>query len=410
MQRESEYVHRHGAPSRRYQQKKSGPPPIIILALVLILVIVAAVLIVFFVRGSGQGESSSVSSPSSALSSNEASQPSSSLPDTSSDLSSTPSVPDNTAATPPPEKVPEGDPEMLNSLLRIGDTAYELYNFSEDLANEYITTVCNLNSALGGSIQLYDMVIPTSIDITLPEDYIEQHQINSQDQKKAINYIYSSINTIDPGVKTVPIYDALKLHNNEYLYFRTDHHWTQLGAYYAYAELCKTKGITPLSLGDYEKAEYPGYLGSFYNNIPNSAMENNPDTVEAYRSGADTSLYALQNDGTALTDWPVIQDGSTYSTSNKYLIFCAADQPYEELTNSDITDGSACILLKESFGNCFAPFLADHYQTVYVVDYRHYTGNVATLAQEKNVSDVFLLSNISMTRNSGLIEQLGNSF
>ena len=66
------------------------------------------------------------------------------------------------------------------------------------------------------------MVIPTSMDILLPEDFLAD--VNTSDQKKAINYIYGSINAQNPDVKTVPIFDALKLHNNEYIYFRTDHH------------------------------------------------------------------------------------------------------------------------------------------------------------------------------------------
>ena len=73
-------------------------------------------------------------------------------------------------------------------------------------------------------------------------------------------------------------------------------------------------------------------------------------------------------------------------------------------------DGPSCILVKESFGNCFIPFLVNHYKNVYVVDYRYYTGTVTALAQEKGVDDVILLNNISMTRNEGLIDNFTNIF
>ena len=112
-----------------------------------------------------------------------------------------------------------------------------------------------------------------------------------------------------------------------------------------------------------------------------------------------------------LENWPLIADGDTYGETMKYLIFAAGDQPYEEITNNDMTEGPSCIVVKESFGNCFIPFLVNHYKNVYVVDYRHYeAGTVTQLAQEKGVDDVLLLSNISMTRNEGLVSQFSNIF
>lgn len=386
-------------PNGRNNRKKVGSPPFLYLALILIVVIVAVVLIVTLAGRGDREKTPNSSAPSSSLSGSSA-------------LSSAPSssLPSQAAQTPPPEKIPTGSAEKLSTLLKIGDTGYEYYNFVEERANDYITTVCDAEKQLGGSVTLFNMIVPTSMDIMLPESYLQQNEINSQDQNKAINYMYSSMAAINPEVKTVSIFDALKLHNNEYLYFRTDHHWTQLGAYYAYVEFCKAKGIAPKALEDYEKETYSGFLGSFYSSDPNSDMENNPDTVEAYRSKANTALSYTDSEGNTIEDWPVIQDGTDYSTENKYLIFCAADQPYEEIVNSDLSDGSACLVVKESFGNVFIPFLVDHYQTVYVVDYRYYEGDISDLAAEKNVSDVILLNNISMTRNEELIDALKEKF
>jgi len=53
------------------------------------------------------------------------------------------------------------------------------------------------------------------------------------------------------------------------------------------------------------------------------------------------------------------------------------------IENKDLTDGSACIVVKESFGNAFIPFLVDHYQKIYVVDYRYWTGSISELAEKK---------------------------
>ncbi len=410
---DKEYVQRrtpaHSSGKKgKYSRKKSGPPPFLILALILIIVVVAVVLIAVFFGREGQSDKEPVSSSSevsSQLSEVESSTGSSVAEPISSQVSSTLS----SSATPPPEKTPQGEPEQLDFLLKIGDTGYEYYNFVEEYANQYITTVCDLGESLSGAT-LYSMIIPTSMDILLSEDYIESHGINSTNQKKAIEYMVSSINAINSDVKTVPLFDALKLHNNEYLYFRTDHHWTQLGAYYAYVEFCEAKGVQAVSLDQFDKKEYTGFLGSFYNDDPNSEMESNPDTVEAYFPRADTTLSFTDADGLYYADWPLIADGDTYDSANLYYIFCAADQPYEEIVNSDLNDGSACVVIKESFGNVFIPFLVNHYQTVYVVDYRYYNGDIPSLVSEKNISDVILLNNISMTRNEELIEDLQNLY
>ena len=405
-----EYIQRRNPPvqpsaRRRSVRKKAGPPPIFILALVLLAAIVVGIVVAVAVhRGKGSGESASSAVRSLAPASQVSQLPSSALAE-----EPTPSPSPETEATPPPEQIPVGTPEQLDSLLRVGDTGYEYYNFVESYANEYITLVANAGNSLGGAT-LYDLVIPTSMDVMLSEDYIQQNNINSSNQKAAINYLYSSINAMNPSVKTVELFDALKLHNNEYIYFRTDHHWTQLGAYYAYAEFCKAKGVDPVALEDFGRADYDGFLGSFYSEAPNAEMENHPDTVEAYFPQADTTMTVTQSDGEILEDWPIIQDGTDYGTSMKYLIYTAGDQPYEVIVNNGLNDGSACLVVKESFGNCFIPFLVNHYQTVYVVDYRHYGGDISDLAAEKGVQDVLLVNNISMTRNEDLIDTLANRF
>lgn len=391
-----------GGRNSRNNRRKNGPPPIFLIALGLLLVVLIVVLVIVFTSGNkGKKEPSGNSASSSA------SQISGSTGSELSNPASQVSAASTPEPTPPKEKDVSGlEVEKLDSMLRVGDSGYEYYSFVEETANQYTTMVTKAGAELKGSATLYDMVIPTSMDILLPEDFLAD--VNTSDQKKAINYIYGSINAQNPDVKTVPIFDALKLHNNEYIYFRTDHHWTQLGAYYAYAEFCKSKGIEAVPLTQFEKKEYPGFLGSFY--ADDNALSANPDTVEAYLPKANATLDYTTGDDDTITDWPVIQDGTDYDKENLYLIFIAGDQPYEEITNKDLNDGSACVVVKESFGNAFVPFLVNHYQHIYVVDYRYYKGNIAALAKEKGATDVIMLNNISMTRNADLVDSISGKF
>ena len=404
--RRQQPVHR-GRPPRR----KSGPPlfPILVLAVVLIL---AVVIIVLVSRGCSSSEepAGNNSSAVSTVSGTETSGLTSTASGAT-DPAATPAPTPSAEPTPAPQEEPQAAPETVGGLLVVEDSAYEYYNFVTDLAKEYITAVVNAGSKLAGKATVYDMVIPTSIDIMLPESYIEKNSLNTSDQKKAIDeYILPSITAQDPSIKTVSIFDTLKAHANEYLYFRTDHHWTQLGAYYGYVEFCKARGFEPVALDQFDRADYTGYLGSFYTATNSAALAANPDTVEAYIPRADVNLSFTQTDGQTVESWPLIADGEQYDTTSKYIAYCAGDQPYEEIVNNDMTEGPSIVVVKESFGNCFLPFLVNHYKTVYVVDYRSYNGTVTDLVNSTGATDVLLLNNISMTRNEGLIDSFSNIF
>ena len=404
--RRQQPVHR-GRPPRR----KSGPPlfPILVLAVVLIL---AVVIIVLVSRSCSSSEepSGNNSSAVSTVSGTETSGLTSTASGAT-DPAATPAPTPSAEPTPAPQEEPQVAPETVGGLLVVEDSAYEYYNFVTDLAKEYITAVVNAGSKLAGKATVYDMVIPTSIDIMLPESYIEKNSLNTSDQKKAIDeYILPSIAAQNPEVKTISIFDTLKAHANEYLYFRTDHHWTQLGAYYGYVEFCKARGFEPVALDQFDRADYTGYLGSFYTATNSAALAANPDTVEAYIPRADVNLSFTQTDGQTVESWPLIADGEQYDTTSKYIAYCAGDQPYEEIVNNDMAEGPSIVVVKESFGNCFLPFLVNHYKNVYVVDYRSYNGTVTDLVNSTGATDVLLLNNISMTRNEGLIDSFSNIF
>lgn len=399
-------------PPPRRRRGRGGPPTVMVVAAIVAVVAIVAI-VVAIVSALGKKDEKKPGPSSSAVSvvSSQAANTQQPPQPGSSAVSTPQSAVSQPDPTMPPEKAPNAAPEQFDALVLVEDTGYEYYNFVQENTDNYIKLVADAGESLAGTSTLYEMVVPTSMDIMLPESYISEHNVNSSDQRKAIeDYMYPSIQNINPDVKTVSLFDPLKLHSNEYIYFRTDHHWTQLGAYYAYREFCQAANFTPLDLEDYEKKSYDGFLGSFYKDCLSGAMQANPDTVEAYIPPVDAELTYTTSDGTVVEGQPVIQDGSAYDPEWLYLIFISGDQPYEEITNNGLDDGSACIVVKESFGNAFVPFLVPHYQHVYVVDYRYYSGNVADLASEKNAQDVILINNISMTRSADRISDLSTVF
>lgn len=288
-------------------------------------------------------------------------------------------------------------PYQSGGVYVVGSAGYEMYNYVGSLAEKYQSTVNAVADSLSGVSQVYAMAIPLSSGITLPDELFSD--IPGSDQAQAEKDILAGMGQ---NVKTIPLHDVMMSHRTEYIYFRTDHHWTALGAYYAYVQFCTAKGITPHNLSDYEVSQFPGFLGSFYNDGGKpDAMKNDPDTVNAYHPvSATASMKYGDNENSTLTGGQVIFDESTASASLKYGTFIMGDNPFTVIENPEVSNGESCIVVKESFGNAFVPFLVDHYQTVYVVDYRSYGGSVSALAKAKGVTDVLFVNNLSAIRGS----------
>ena len=168
--------------------------------------------------------------------------------------------------------------EQVGGYYLVGDTAYELYAFSKANAPIYTSLMNKAAATLEGKAKVYDLIIPLHYSFALSAEVQDQHKL--PDAGQAIDYMYSGMND---NVHTVNAYAALMAHKDEYIYFRTDHHWTATGAYYAYEAYCKAAGITPTPLSSYEKMTFGGFLGTLYSKTGQpAAMGANPDSVEAY--------------------------------------------------------------------------------------------------------------------------------
>lgn len=300
--------------------------------------------------------------------------------------------------------------EKLDALLVIDDAAYEYYNFRSAASASYISAINRAASRLNGVATVYNMIVPTSVDICVPESI--RKGVNSSDQKEAISYFYRSMGS---GVRTVDVYDTLARRQaaGDYLYFRTDHHWTALAAYHAYAAFTEAAGVHTANLEtEFKEHVFEGFLGSFYRETNSLAMEANPDTVYAYEP-VDTNAITIHKEDGSVVHYSIITDVDGWSASSKYASsFIGGDQPYSVIENPNLSDGSSILLVKESYGNCFAPFLAESYQYVYIADYRYYKeaeeGGLVELVQQKGIQDVLFLNTISTTRAERLVRLLAD--
>ena len=314
------------------------------------------------------------------------------------------------AAQPPASSGPVTAPviedmdEVIRNQIQAGlyvsdGAAYSIYYYDQYAADVYVYALEAAARKLAGTTNVYSILVPNSSGIMLSEE--ELSDLGGSDQRQAIQYYNSRLVDAIP----VPIFDTLRAHNNEYLYFRTDHHWTQMGAYYAYRQFCSVKGWVPHELYQFQSRVFYPFLGTSYSAVNDEQMANNPDSVTAYIPMGTNDLTYWDVNGNEI-QWHVIEDVSEWLIGSKYYTFIGGDFPLSIIENPNITDGSSCLLMKESFGNCFAPFLVDHYQTVYIVDFRYFDQNISNYAMQLGVDDLIVMNNISIITSEEVAETI----
>lgn len=315
------------------------------------------------------------------------------------------------------ENLPDGTvydrPELAGDVYIIGDRGFSLYYYSEDAAQMYSSLIDKVQKAVP-ECNVYDMVVPTTIGIMLDKDIASS--LGSSNQKEALKYISDLTRQKNPNVKVVETFDTLLHHNAEYIYFRTDHHWTQTGAYYAYRQFAKAKGVEPTRLEDMQKTEYDGFIGTFYFSAEKPpAMKEHPDVIEAYISNATNDMtYVEENQN--LIQWQVVSDVKSWLAGTKYSAYIGGDHSLATIDNPLKNDGENAVLIKDSYGNAFTPFLIDHYDKLFIVDYRlfhnltYYQNSMIKFIRENGVKDVIILNNAESAGNENVSMQINSMF
>lgn len=155
--------------------------------------------------------------------------------------------------------------------------AFHLYGGGYEDGRKYAEALNQLKKQVGDNVNVFSMVVPTEASFYFPEKFSDY----SGSEWDNIEYINDNFDGIIP----VDAYTALSCHVDEEIYFRTDFHWQQLGAYYAAEEFAKTALTELAPLSDYEKAEIDGYVGTMYGmSGEDPRVGNNPETLTYYKN------------------------------------------------------------------------------------------------------------------------------
>ena len=182
----------------------------------------------------------------------------------------------------------------------------------------------------------------------------------------------------------VDVREALSAHREEYIYYRTDHHWTTLGAYYAYEVWAESLGFKPVESALRVVSE--DFLGTTWSKL--HAL-GEPDEISVYDAEQKVTLtHNLSEVTEGFYDWQALD------TRDQYGVFLGGNDGLLEIRGSGTESDSVLLVVKDSFANCFIPFAACHYDWIIVADLRYLNMSLQALAAEYGVTDVLVLYHV----------------
>ena len=268
------------------------------------------------------------------------------------------------------------------------DSAYEIFGASAERSDIYSDVINKASTSLGDNIKVYSIMVPLHAEMSLPQRLKEESGCTNQADN--IYNAYSKFEKAQP----INVYNTLAQHNKEYIYFKSDHHWTGLGAYYAYTAFCEQTDQKPMTISEEGTHKIEGFTGSFHTYGTGLS-----DTVYYYDLPYSTSCKIYSSPDDQGQDADIYYEAES-GGENTYGVFINGDQPIFTIDSECNTDKKIAVV-KESFGNAFVPYLSANYSQVHVLDMR-YCGitDLKKYCDDNGIEEVLFINNL-MSANSG---------
>lgn len=256
--------------------------------------------------------------------------------------------------------------------------------YDETLVNKnlkYINDFARNNPSLNVSFILSPTVQGVSME-KLPE------YAGLLDQSEFISECYNEMEDL----QTIDIFQVLSECSGEYIFYRTDHHWTSLGAYFAYTKYCQCQGIEPYDLADFEKQEVSNsFRGTLFSKTLDKGIET--DRIDYYilkENEPEVIVEVLgenqSNDGLYYREYLEEKD--------KYSSFLGSNEAIVYIKSNIASNGKSLLLIKDSYANALVPFLSKHFENIIMVDLRYLNPRTVEKINLSEYSDVLFTYNV----------------
>jgi len=231
-------------------------------------------------------------------------------------------------------------------------------------------------------IPVYFSLIPNSTEI-----WAEKLPKNAPNfsQLELIEALYAR-----SGADNIDTYSALYNHRDDYIFFRTDHHWTPLGAYYGYTALAEAMGFEPRPLDSFSQTVVSeDFYGTTYSNSGIRSVK--PDTITTFVEDYEGLSVVNYTKGSA--EAGVLYDYSRLDTKDKYSLFFGGNTPLLQIETG--SPGPKLLLIRDSYADSEIPYLFEHFSEIHAIDLRYYKTSVKDYITEHGIDQVVISYGIS---------------
>lgn len=227
------------------------------------------------------------------------------------------------------------------------------------------------------SYEIYKELLPTAAPLV--------------SQKENIDYIYENIT----GANNINLLDVMNDNKDNYIYYRTDHHWTAYGAYLAYKEFINSIGETPIEIEESDLIHVDDFYGTYFSKAKPFNVE--PD-IFTY---LDLSGVTMDIQG---KEYDSIYDYSQLELRDKYALFLRGNSALTVVKNNNLNNGKKIAVIKDSYANSLVPYLTQNFEEIHVIDLRTFNEKVNQYIVNNNIEDVLILYNfINFSRDINII-------
>lgn len=214
-------------------------------------------------------------------------------------------------------------------------------------------------------------------------DYI--YRGYSSDQSSSMTNITDDSLSMDSDYTLIDVYQNLMEHRNEYIYYNTDHHWTSLGAYYAYELMGEALAYNPVSLTDLNKQIVSTtFQGTTHSKSPIPWIKK--DSIITYYDNQNVLIYSHGE----LIDG-LMYDETKLQNKNQYEYFLGGNPPLVIVAG---TGSGTLLLIRDSYSNALVPFLTPHYESIHMIDLRTNKYSMSEYIDANDIEQVLICYSI----------------
>ena len=253
--------------------------------------------------------------------------------------------------------------------------------FNDEMLENNLNSIITFTNNYNKEVDFF--IIPNSYAIY---DELTPRYLPLVDQLSLINSInsYLSLKSND-HINTINVAEELLKNKDDYIYYKTDHHWTSYGAYLAYLTYMDYLGLEIVDINNLEKITINNFLGTYYNR--SKYFKADSDLITYYNI---LGLH-IEIDGKEKLS---LMDLDKFKGSDKYSAFLWGNNGLTKVINENISEerkGSSILIFKDSYANSFIQFLSYNYEIIDIIDLRYFKESIRNFMKDKDYNEILIM-------------------